>query len=185
MEQEHKKIKELIDKAKSGNEEAFSEIYNEYFSPVYKYSLLRVKNIHIAEDITQGVFLKYFENIKTFEWQDKSPLAYLFTIARNSIINEWRKNKKLIKDVSIETLLDKEISNESPEEDVRDSELAKTIRNHLKDLTEDQEELIILKFFNQLSNTEIAKILNKNEEAIRQLQFRALRSLREKLNGLI
>ncbi len=173
--------KELMRLAKDGDAEAFSRLYELYFAPIFRYIYMRTKIKDEAEDLTQEVFLKVFKSISAFQEKNQSPLAYFFTIARNIVIDHWRKKKEI--------LIDEEIANKipddkrSPQDLIEQNETAVAIRQAIGNLTEEQQDVIIMKFINDLSNREIAKLLGKSEEAIRQLQYRALKTLREYLKN--
>ena len=93
---EQENIRELVLSAKSGEEEAFGRLYEIYFTPVFRYIYFRTKDKLIAENISQEVFLKSFENISRFEERGRPFLAYLFTIARNKVIDHWKKPKDVL-----------------------------------------------------------------------------------------
>jgi RNA polymerase sigma-70 factor (ECF subfamily) len=171
----------LIDLAKKGDKEAFNLLYEIYFLPVFRYIFARINSTTEAEDLTQEVFLRFYQNVKNIEIKDNSPLNYFFTISRNLVIDYWRKKKYL--------LIDKEMNIPDQQkfnfkEEIEKKETAEIIKKLIEELTPDQQEVIVLKFINDMSNKEIAKLLGKTEEAIRQLQSRALKNLREKLKNL-
>ena len=175
--------KVLIQKAKNGDHEAFGCLYELYFVPIFRYIYFRVKSKADAEDLTQEVFLKAYRAIENFEDRNKSPLAYFFTIARNQVIDYWRQKKTLeIKEQ--EALAETPDKNSSPAEAAARKEIGEIVKQSLQDLTKDQQEVIILKFINERTNREIADLLNKSEEAVRQLQCRALKVLRQKFKNL-
>ncbi|MDD4902464.1 MAG: RNA polymerase sigma factor [Patescibacteria group bacterium] len=169
----------LMKKAKEGDDEAFSLLYEAYFSPVFRYIYFRVQDQAIAEDLTQTVFLKVYEKLPVYEDQDRPPLAYFFTIARNKVIDHWRKNKEVKLPDAENFLAQVPDPAANAEELLSRAGAEKMVSQALEILSEDQREAIILKFINELSNREIADLLDKNEEAVRQLQCRGLRNLRE------
>jgi len=171
----------LIDLAKKGNKEAFGILYEIYFVPVFRYIFARVNSREETEDLVQEVFLKVYKNIKEIEVKENSPLNYFFTVAKNSVIDYWRRKKEVL------TEKEMNLSNyQKPEfvEKIEQKEMEEIIKELVKELTPDQQEVIVLRFINEMSNKEIAKLLGKTEEAVRQLQSRALKSLREKLKNL-
>ena len=174
-------IDHLMRLAKAGDSDAFAQIYDRFFTPVYRYVYFRVKSKHEAEDIAQSVFLKAYEAISRFEEQGKNPLAYFFTIARNTVINFWRKKKEIVT-AELEAVSGRipDIAHD-PNDLIDDHESVRAIRVGLASLTDEQAEVISMKFIGELSNKEIAEALGKTEEAVRQLQSRGLRSLKEKL----
>jgi RNA polymerase sigma-70 factor (ECF subfamily) len=169
--------KMLIESAKAGDSEAFGTLYQLYYTPVYRYIYLRTKSKTQAEDITQTVFLKVYKTLGRWEATESSPLAYFFTVARNSIIDHWRKE-------SHGTVYDDEVVRDfdgqegSAVDDFEKRETEEIVHSALGILTEDQQEVMRLKFISDLSTAEIARMLDKSEEAVRQLQSRALKLLR-------
>ena len=173
--------KALMRLAKGGDSEAFNCLYELYFVPVFRYISLRVKNKEEAEDLTQNVFLKVYRSIPDFQEQNKPPLAYFFTIARNTLIDSWRKKKDST--VNLEAISETPDPGANPQESTEKRVAAQAIRQIIQNLTEDQREVIILKFINEMPNNEIARLLEKSEDAIRQLQCRALKALREQIKN--
>lgn len=171
---------DLLYKAKQGDSEAFGSLYEAYFTPIYRYIFWRLRNKELTEDLVQTVFVKVFQKIDQFKDQGKNPLAYFFTVSRNLIIDYQRKSKA----VSLEELAVQGF--EAPDkkrglaEDVGDKLKLEKIIKALEDLAEDQREVIIMKFINDLPNEEISRLTGKKEAAIRQLQCRALKILKEK-----
>lgn len=161
--------------------EAFEHLYKMYFTPIYRYIYFRVKNKEEAENLVQEVFLKAYKSISGLQKTIDRPLAYFFTIARNAVIDHWRKKKEILAE---ENFFDKIPSDEpSPLKTAEKREIEETTRRAIRQLTEEQQEVVILKFINEMSNQEISKLLNKSEEAIRQLQCRALKALRKILTN--
>lgn len=176
-------IKRLMQLAKEGDTEAFGRIYEIYFLPVFRYIYFRVQDRVEAEDLTQNVFLKIFNSIENFRVQDKSPLAYFFTVARNTVIDYWRKKKNIAESDNTKRIVNMPDSQKDPKKLLEEREKEETVLEAIKHLTEDQQEVIVLKFIQGFSNKEISKILGKTEDAIRQIQCRSLRVLREHLNN--
>ncbi len=164
-------LTKLMTQAKHGDKQAFALVYQTCFLPVYRYIYRRVGRASDAEDLSQAVFIKVYTSASQFVGQGKSPLAYLFTIARNSIIDQWKKNNRQ-PEVSLETN-DKDLSAENQpiaEKTDVDAALAK--------LSFDRQQVLRLKFYEGYSTIEIAGKLNKTTAAIRQIQCRALQELR-------
>ena len=171
--------KVLMQLAKSGDGEAFGQLYELYFVLVFRYIYFRVKNKEEANDLVQTVFLKVFCSLPNFQEQNKSPLAYFFTVARNTFIDYQRTKKEILLDDPegvFEQIPDKA---DNPSEFVEKEEINQVVHRVIKQLADDQQEVIVLKFINGMLNKEIAELMSKTEEAIRQLQCRALKTLRE------
>jgi len=168
-----------MQKAVAGDKDAFGLLYQEYFDPVYRYVYFRVQNKAVAEDVVQTVFLKVFAKLGKYQDRQRPPLAFFFTIARNAIIDHWRKDK------NVESMEDNNNSIEIADNNANTAEMVsrsiaiEEIGRGLEKISQDQREAIILKFLNELSYEEIAKILNKKEAAVRKLVSRGLNNLRQ------
>ncbi|PIR89590.1 MAG: hypothetical protein COU07_01695 [Candidatus Harrisonbacteria bacterium CG10_big_fil_rev_8_21_14_0_10_40_38] len=174
---DEKNFAELMEKAQNGDTAAFGEIYDAYFTKVFRYIYTRTKNKAEAEDLTHNVFLKVFESASRFKNIGVSPLAYFFTVARNTVINAWRKKKEYLF-AEPEIAFENVVSIENLTVEAERKETVEEIKLALENLTDDQQEIITLKFLSELSNKEISDITGKSEEAIRQLQFRGLKALK-------
>lgn len=173
-------LKILLNKAKQGDQNAFGDIYNSYFVPLYRYIYVRVgRRREDAEELTQEVFLRIFGNLDNLQVGKSNPLAYFYTAARNILIDFYRKSGKSDVAAPEEAMELVEDTGQSPAEFVESEENSKMVREAINYLTEEQQEVIILKFINELGNREIAEVTGKTEEAIRQLQHRALVKMRE------
>ncbi len=158
--------------------ELYSDFYKKYFAVVYRYVLVRVGLRHETEDIVQTVFFKIYRRLVRGDATTKLTAAYLFMIVRHVLIDYFKKHKEL----SINTIgqvVERESLDSKIFENLDKDWLLKLIVSALKKLSYDQREVIIMKFINDLSNNEIAKILNKTEENIRQIQCRAIKALRD------
>jgi len=153
----------------------FDRIYSEYFTPIFRYVFSQTKNREISEDIVQIVFFKV---LKKFPIENLPPLRYFYTIARNSVIDYWKKKKETIIDLSstpFASLIDEK---ENPQMKVEKEFTTQEISLALNELSFEQKEVLTLRFISDLPNSEIAKTLEKNETAIRQIQYRAIKKLR-------
>lgn len=170
----------LLERAKDGDTSAFGTLYQLYFAPTYRYIFFRVKHTEEAEDLTQSVFVRVYATIVDYEHRGKPLLAYLYTVARNIIIDYWRKKKSIIMDdpERLQTEIDA-VHKILPE--LQDPFDTKILHTAIEQLTDDQQEVVVLRFLNDLPNRDIAEQLGKSEEAIRQLQSRALKALRSLL----
>lgn len=165
-------IKELVMEAKSGNEAAFSEIYGSFIAPIYRFVYFRVGSKEEAEDLTQTVFLRAWKSLDKFD-ETTHFSTWLYTIARNAVIDFWKKKKcVLLEDMEEEPA---EMTDFAHFEKEKDWE---KIKSAIKNLNEDQQEIISLRFIEDLSNAEISKKTGKSEVAIRQTQCRAIKQLR-------
>lgn len=170
----------LMQEAKAGNNSAFGKLYELYYVPVFRYVYIRLRDKDEAQDLVQTVFLKVYKSIEKYEDENKEPLPYFFTVARNSIIDYFRKKRS----VSLNENVEIESNQEDPEGFAQRREEEKVVNEAIKSLKGDQKEVILLKYISGFSNSQIAESLNKSEEAIRQIQHRAFKVLRNKLKNI-
>ena len=168
-------LRELILSAKKGDTVAFERVYTLLFTPLYRYTFSRCHDNELANDVCQQTFLNFYKALPTYE-PEKSPLAYLFTIAKRLLINHHDKNKVITFD---ETLL--EIQSDDRVdiiEEVHIKQLATSINDYLPQLTLLEQEVIRLYFYAELSYKEISDILDHEEVYLRKIKERALKKLR-------
>jgi RNA polymerase sigma-70 factor (ECF subfamily) len=171
---------EILEKAKGGDPEAFSVIYKTYFQPIYRYIYFRIKDKEEAEDLTQDVFLKVYNSFSRFHILKVNPIAYFYAVARNTLIDSRRKKRfELADEFQIENNPD---IGDNPQQQAEKGDISKELHEAIVQLSSEQQTIIILKFIEGYSNAEISQIIEKKEDAIRQMQARALKNLREIIN---
>ncbi|MDE3111901.1 MAG: sigma-70 family RNA polymerase sigma factor [Chloroflexota bacterium] len=172
-------VPDVIDRARGGDRAAFSELYDTYVDSVYRYLLYRIREPSDAEDLTSEVFTRAFANIHRYRWQGKSFLAWLYTIARNAVTDRRRRERPT---VDLDTAFG--IAEDGPTAHDRavHGEQVVALRGAVKHLTAEQQQVLALRFERNLSSRQVARMLGKNEGAIRALQFRALGRLRKILH---
>ena len=166
----------VIDRARNGDRVAFAELYDTHVDSVYRYLLYRVREPSDAEDLCSEVFTRAFANIHRYRWQGKSFLAWLYTIARNAVTDRRRRERPT---VEIDTAFGLAEDGPTAHERAVHGEAVDALRGAVHHLTTEQQEVLVLRFVENRSSREVAKILGKNEGAIRALQFRALGRLRK------
>ncbi|MSU75327.1 MAG: sigma-70 family RNA polymerase sigma factor [Candidatus Magasanikbacteria bacterium] len=169
---------ERMTAAKAGDKEAFADVYTSLFVPVYRYILRRVGSRSDAEDLSQTVFMRLYTSASPFTAEGKSPLHYLFTMAHNILVDHWKKHGS-----APSQSFDAEMIESADNAHSHKLEDELTIAAALEKLTGDEHVVIQEKFFTGLSTKEIAGHLGKSEVAVRQIQCRALKTLREILAG--
>ncbi len=168
--------RQLIQRAKQGEAAALSALYNKYVDRIFLYVRYRTGDDQIAEDITAEVFLRAIESIDKYEYQGVPFGAWLYRIAHARIIDFWRKSKHHQTAPLTDPLL-QEGAYSSSENIETDFLLQHSLAAALRQLTDDQQNVVILKFMQGLSNAEIAQMLGKTEGAVKGLQWRALEAL--------
>lgn len=168
-------LKELILSAKKGDKDAFAAVYEQLFTPLYRYTFSRCRDKELTNDICQQAFLRFFQALPGYE-PEKSPLAYLFTIAKHLLINAGVKKTSLPFDETIVEATEDDTVRIVDEAHVR--LLAESVNDYLTHLTSDEEEVIRMHYYGELSHKEIGHVLRKEEAAVRKIKERALRKLR-------
>lgn len=167
-------IQELVEQTKQGDKDAFASLYEQYADAIYRYVYFRV-NPDDAEDLVETVFVKAWEKISGYKQTKDNFSSWLFRIAHNLVVDHYRSTK------TIETITEEyqEYRAEYHPKIVTERGLESTmLQKALKGLKDDYQQVLVLKYINELSNKEIAKLLDKSEGALRILQFRALKALR-------
>jgi len=171
-------IDRLVDQARQGDLQAFAAIFDAYHVPVYRFVASRVGNPTDAEDLTQLVFVKALEALPRYTARGVPFGGWLFRLARNTVIDHVRTRRETSK---LEAASSRATEDAGPEviAVLRDDLAAVAIA--LEELTEDQREVIALRFFAGLSAREAAVAMGRQEGTIRGLQFRAIGALRRSL----
>ncbi len=172
-------VRRLVARAKEGDRAALEQLYLIHFDRIYGYLQLSVGNRHDAEDLTNQTFIKMLESIDRFVWRQAPFSAWLFRIAHNLAMDHFRSGRRW------------QYEEEPPEDSAslepsaEDEALAmigrESMLGMIGSLSEDQQQVLTLKFVFNFSNSEVATILGKTEGAIKSLQHRALASLQRQL----
>jgi RNA polymerase sigma-70 factor (ECF subfamily) len=168
----------LVAEAKRGDPEAFAGIFDAYAGPIYRFIASRVNRPSDAEDLTQLVFVKALEALPRYEARGIPFGGWLFRLARNAIIDQVRTRRDHL---SLVTAMTRETEDAGPEAVAALRDDLERVAAALNDLTDDQREVIELRFFAGLSVHEAATSMGRQEGTIRGLQFRAIASLRRSL----
>jgi RNA polymerase sigma-70 factor (ECF subfamily) len=177
-------LESLVAKAKNGDSSAFAELYNCYFSPIFRFIYWQTKSRTEAEDLTQTVFLKALKNLSGFKNKQGGGFsAWVYAIARNTVIDHWRKKKEIFLNDDLEKSAEP-VETDTPLKIAEKEEIKSTLHQIVMKLNPGQKEVVILKFVEGLSTKEIGNLLGKSEDAIRQLQCRGLKTIRQHLKNL-
>ena len=168
----------LVAEAQRGDTEAFGRIFDAYAAPIHRFIASRVHRPSDAEDLTQLVFVKALEALPRYEARGIPFGGWLFRLARNAIIDQIRTRRDHL---SLVTAMTRETEDAGPERTATLREDLDRVARAMTELTDDQREVIELRFFAGLSVTEAAEAMGRQEGTIRGLQFRAIASLRRSL----
>ncbi|WP_215448364.1 ECF subfamily RNA polymerase sigma factor, BldN family [Streptomyces sp. ATCC 21386] len=170
------RMMDLVERAQSGEADAFGRLYDQYSDTVYRYIYYRVGGKATAEDLTSETFLRALRRIGTFTWQGRDFGAWLVTIARNLVADHFKSSRFRL-EVTTGEMLDANEVERSPEDSVLESLSNAALLEAVRRLNPQQQECVTLRFLQGLSVAETARVMGKNEGAIKTLQYRAVRTL--------
>ncbi|GGZ54523.1 ECF subfamily RNA polymerase sigma factor, BldN family [Streptomyces subrutilus] len=170
------RMMDLVERAQAGEAEAFGRLYDQYSDTVYRYIYYRVGGKATAEDLTSETFLRALRRISTFTWQGRDFGAWLVTIARNLVADHFKSSRFRL-EVTTGEMLDANEVERSPEDSVLESLSNAALLEAVRKLNPQQQECVTLRFLQGLSVAETARVMGKNEGAIKTLQYRAVRTL--------
>lgn len=171
------KEKELISRVVSGDKEAFTQLYDFYAPKIFRFIRLKVGSQALAEDLSSESFLRIWEYLQEEEREiEESFQALLYKIARNLIIDYYKR--KSSQEVLIDDDFQEFLLKQPAKDEIRSKEIADQIHKALINIKEEYQDVIIWYYIDELSVSEIAKILGKSQGAIRVLIHRGLRSLK-------
>ena len=168
----------LIRDARAGNAWAFGRIFDEFHEPVYRFIASRVHRPSDAEDLTQLVFVKALEALPRYEQRGAPFGGWLFRLARNTVIDHARTRHE---HTELDAISEHASLEAGPEQITSMRHDLDAVARALAALTDEQREVIELRFFAGLSAREAAEAMGKQEGTVRGLQFRAIASLRRTL----
>ena len=172
--------KDLATRATRHDREAFGLLYDRYVTRIHQYVYYKVGSGAEAEDLTAQVFLRAWEAIGGYEWREHPFSAWLFRIARNLVVDYHRARRDTVSLEGADGRDDAEPADtDMPERSLQALFTSEQLRRAVSQLTEEQQEVIVLRFMEGYSTAEIAAMMGKREGAIRGLQFRGLAALRE------
>jgi RNA polymerase sigma-70 factor (ECF subfamily) len=173
----------LINAAKK-DPNAFGELYKRYVERIYNYIFYRTGSKRDAEDLTGKVFFKAMSHIQGYKHMGLPFSAWLYRIAHNLVAN-YHRDRARKQEISLDYLPGQALvqTETPPESKLVHSQEVDSLLKVIQDLAPNRQELVILKFVDQLSNAEIGKIMRKSEGAIKSLYHRTLLELREKMES--
>ena len=171
----------MLRSAQAGDLAAFDALYEHFASPLFRYLCVRCDDIAMAEDLASEVWVRVVQRLPAFRIPVASSefafRAWLYRIAHNIVIDTHRRRSS--HDVSIPDAMT--AGTPTPDEQVIAWEEHGQVRAALRNLNEQQREVLMLRFVEEHSVAEVASLTGRSAGAVRVLQFRALRSLAQKL----
>lgn len=169
---------QILRRAQAGDTAAMRALYELYKQRIYRYLYYRLGNAEDAEDLTAEVFVRVIQALPTYRLQGDSAQAWIFQIARNLSIDQLRQRGRRPQTELDEGMEDGEATPHAIAEYA--DELAQ-LDAALQHLTEDQREVISLRFLGELPIAAVAQALGKTESAVKNLQLRGLKTLNKLL----
>ncbi len=170
---------EIIERAKH-DPEAFALLYERYVDRIYAYVYYRTGDAREAEDLTARVFYRALAHMPTYDQRGAPFIAWLYRIAHNLLAN-WRRDRGRHPEIPLDDLLGLHSREATPQSQAERAEDERELLEAIRRLPPERQQLLILKFADDLSNIEIGQILGRSEGAIKSLYHRTLLSLREEL----
>lgn len=167
---------ELIRRAKQGDPTALAEIYDRHQPAIYRYIFHQVSDVATAEDLTGEVFVRLVDKIDHFTYRGYPLLTWLYAIARNLVTDYHRRRARRPQLLALDERLVADVAD--PEKAAELSLAQDRLTAALAHLTEDQRQVILLKFIAGLDNGTVARVLGKSVGAVKSLQHRGLAALR-------
>jgi RNA polymerase sigma-70 factor (ECF subfamily) len=169
----------LISEARDGDPGAFGALYDRYQPRIYRFIYLKVGRREEAEDLTHQVFLGAWEHMPSYRERGFPFSSWLYRIARNTVVDYYRSRRRTepLEDLDPDAV----VSGESIEQSAAQALLLRDVRRAVATLKPEHQDIIILRFVDELSVKEAAEALEKSEGAVKLLQHRAMRELRKRL----
>ena len=165
---------ELIRRAQAYDSAAFAEIYDCHYEGVYTYVYCRVNNTHVAEDLAAEAFLRALEGIGSFQFRGVPIAAWLYRIAGNLVNDYFRVQARQ----DVVPLQDELLPTASNPSDIVERQFTyRRLQESLHELTDEQRQVVLLRFVQGLDIKDIAYVMGKPEGAIKSLQHRALSTM--------
>jgi RNA polymerase sigma-70 factor (ECF subfamily) len=160
--------------------EAFGELYQRYVDKIYNYIYYRVGDPEEAEDLTARTFFRALRKIDSYEDRGLPFSAWLYRIAHNLVAN-WHRSRSRRKSVQLDELITAASSTTNPSAIIEKQEMQTILLDAIRDLAEDRQQLLILKFVERLPNAQIGQIMGRSESSVKSLYHRTLKTLRADL----
>ena len=163
---------ELLQQASQLNTQALAEIYDTYSPGIYRYGMRLLGDMTLAEDCVAETFVRFLKSLQERRGPRDNLQAYLYRIAHNWIVDLYRKDEKVY-ELNDAIRSEADVTEEEAENHIRQKQVRKAIRH----LTPEQQQVISLKYLEDWSNEEVARLMKKPVGSVKSIQHRALKSL--------
>lgn len=172
-----KNIKKIFENAKKGDKEAFSEIYEAYFKPLYRYAYLRIGNKAESDDLIQDIFIKALGSVVDSASNYSSHVIHFYNIARKSVLDWKRKRRRAaLSDENLENYSGAKIGQSEKNSNKEEFD---NLHMAIKELPDEYQDSVILKFIGGLSNEDVGTILGVSGRSALRLEAQGLISIRD------
>ena len=178
------RLRQTVRSAASGDEGAAGALFDHFYPRVYRYAVSKLRDRTRAEDVAAETFARILRDLHRFKWKGAGFEAWLFRIASNLVVDQVRVHgRELASEDPWER--SKATDDPSPEGIALAGETTRELNQMLAELPPDQQEVLTLRFAGGLAPDEIGSVMGRNANAVRQLQFRALGNLRDKMGARV
>ncbi|MBE2199792.1 MAG: sigma-70 family RNA polymerase sigma factor [Anaerolinea sp.] len=168
----------LLSRARALDGDALSQIHDQYYRPIYRYVSFRVSDHKLAEDLTSEVFTRLLSALRDKSSPQNTLRGWLFGVASH-VVNDHYRQKARAKEVELSDMIaDDRLS---LDERVGQKMRIEKLRDALKELTEEQQRVLALRYGFGMHIREVAQTIGKSEGAVKQLQLRAIAALASRL----
>ena len=168
----------LLERARAYDEDALGELYDEYAPLIYAYLYRRVQDAQLAEDLTSEVFVRMLQAIRARQSWHTSFRGWLYRVAHTLVVDHSRRPPPAPMLALDERLV---ADQDDPESAVAERLSHRNLRSAISRLTPDQQQVLALRFGEQLTAREVGKVMGKSVSAVEALQHRGLAALRRSL----
>jgi len=171
---------ELLKSARAFDKEALALIHDRYYPSIYRYLSFRINDPQTAEDLASEVFTRFLSAIRDRNAPPNTIRGWLYGAARNVLKEQYRKQKRMNW-----TELDEEIAADiwTPERRMEERASKQELREALAELTQEQQDVLALRFGHGMPVKDVAETVNKSEGSVKMLQVRAIAALTKRLTG--
>ena len=171
---------EILARASQGEREAFGLLYERYVERIFNYVYYRTGNTNDAEDLTARVFQRAMKHIVNYTDRGVPFSAWLYRIAHNLVAN-WHRDRSRKQEIPLDDLPILIAKGDHPERNLVRSQEQDALLKMIRTLPPERQNLLILKFVEDMSNAEIGAIMGRSEGAVKSLYHRTLLALRDQL----
>ena len=171
----------VVELACEGDNQAFGELYERYVTRIYNYFFYRTGSSEDSEDLTARVFIRALKHIQNYDNRGVPFSAWLYRIAHNLVAN-WHRDNSRRKIIPLDDYIVSSLPSDAPDILAENNEQQEELLEAVRDLPEDRQQLLYLKFVERMPNAEIGDIMDRTEGAIKSLYHRTLQTLHEELS---